>query len=71
MAALADMPSGPFLVMTVTVAPVRAARVCAARVITTSAFGLPLSSTAMRRPRSEAGDGARPVVIGPGSESGR
>ncbi len=71
MAALADRPSGPFLVISETVAPVRAARASAAAVITTSALGLPLSSTAMRSPASDEGDGARWAGGGPGTESGR
>ena len=71
MAALADRPRGPFLVTTETCAPVRAARVSAARVITTAALGLPLSRTPMRSPASDDGDGARWASSGPGSLSGR
>ena len=70
-AALAERPCGPFLVTSDTRAPVRAARVSAARVITSAALGLPLSSTAMRRPVSDDGDGARCTISGPGSLSGR
>src|SRR6478735_566140 len=71
MAALADRPSGPFLVTRETVAPVRRANASAAAVITTSALGLPLSSTAIRSPARDDGDGARCAGSGPGMESGR
>src|SRR5437660_9598230 len=71
MAALADSPCGPFFVTREMVAPVRAASVSAARVITVAALGLPLSSTAIRRPASDGGDGASVAVSGPGAESGR
>ena len=71
MAAFAERPCGPFFVTSSRRAPVRAASVSAARVITSDALGLPLSSTAMRRPASDAGDGARCTTSGPGSLSGR
>ena len=57
-AAFADSPRGPFLSTTVTVAPARAASDSASRVITNAALGLPLSSTAMRRPANDDGDAA-------------
>ena len=71
MAAFAERPCGPFFVTSETRAPVRSASVSAARAITRAAFGLPLSSTAMRSPASDAGEGARCTVSGPGSLSGR
>ena len=57
-AALADSPRGPFFSTTDTCAPVRAARDSAIRVMSSEALGLPLSSTEMRKPVSEVGDGA-------------
>src|SRR4051794_10154678 len=71
MAAFAERPCGPFFVTSDTRAPVRAASVSAARVMTSAAFGLPLSSTPIRIPASEAGEGARCTISGPGSLSGR
>ena len=70
-AALADSPRGPFLVISETCAPVRLASDSAIRVITRPALGFPLSSTAMRRPVSDEGDGASVAWACPISPSGR
>jgi hypothetical protein len=70
MAALAERPPGPFLTTSETVAPVRVASVSAARVMTVAAFGLPLSSTATRRPASVAGEVVSALRSGRASLSG-
>src|SRR4051812_40166072 len=70
-APFAERPPGPFFVTRLTVAPTRAASVSAARVITTCAFGLPLSSTARRAPAGDDNDAASVTASGPGTLSGR
>jgi hypothetical protein len=71
MAALADMPWGPFFVTSDTFVPVREDKVSASLVRTSRVFGFPLSKTASRSPLSEGGEGLRVMEGRPRGPSGR